>query len=107
MRVVGNILKIAKAGIGVFCIGSISCAVLPVLITVAAVAGGLILVLRGFMTLLLERVYLKTEKKKEKKKKEEDKFAKINALLEKNLDTIASAQRNKYFKKRNRRSICC
>ena len=95
MRVVGNILKIA-AGIGVAALAvPLVGAVLPVLAPVAAVAGGLVLAGKGIYDFVTGKGLFKNRKEKEKKKKEEDKFAKINALLEKNLDTIAAAAAKK------------
>jgi len=95
MRVVGNILKIA-AGIGVAALAvPLVGAVLPALAPVAAVAGGLVLAGKGIYDFVTGKGLFKNRKEKEKKKKEEDKFAKINALLEKNLDTIAAAAAKK------------
>ena len=95
LRVVGNILKIA-AGIGVAALAvPLVGAVLPVLAPVAAVAGGLVLAGKGIYDFVTGKGLFKNRKEKEKKKKEEDKFAKINALLEKNLDTIAAAAAKK------------
>ena len=95
LRVVGNILKIA-AGIGVAALAvPLVGAVLPALAPVAAVAGGLVLAGKGIYDFVTGKGLFKNRKEKQKKKKEEDKFAKINALLEQNLDTIAAAAAKK------------
>ena len=105
MRVVGNILKIA-AGIGVAALAvPLVGAVLPVLAPVAAVAGGLVLAGKGIYDFVTGKGLFKNRKEKEKKKKEEDKFAKINALLEKNLDTIAAAAAKKQIIKEEEQKL--
>ena len=95
LRVVGNILKIA-AGIGVAALAlPFVGPVLGAVATVGAITGGLVLAGKGIYDFVTGKGLFKDRKEKVKKKKEEDKFAKINALLEKNLDTIAAAAAKK------------
>ena len=105
MRVVGNILKIA-AGIGVAALAAPFVGpVLGAVATVGAITGGVVLAAKGISDFVRGKGLFKDRKEKVKKKKEEDKFAKINALLEKNLDTIAAAAAKKQIIKEEEQKL--
>tara|TARA_R100000278_G_scaffold24224_3_gene22382 strand:- start:3155 stop:4819 length:1665 start_codon:yes stop_codon:yes gene_type:complete len=105
LRVVGNILKIA-AGIGVAALAAPFVGpVLGAVATVGAITGGVVLAAKGISDFVTGKGLFKDRKEKEKKKKEEDKFAKINALLEKNLDTIAAAAAKKQIIKEEEQKL--
>ena len=105
LRVVGNILKIA-AGIGVAALAAPFVGpVLGAVATVGAITGGVVLAAKGISDFVTGKGLFKDRKEKVKKKKEEDKFAKINALLEKNLDTIAAAAAKKQIIKEEEQKL--
>ena len=105
LRVVGNILKIA-AGIGVAALAAPFVGpVLGAVATVGAITGGVVLAAKGISDFVRGKGLFKDRKEKVKKKKEEDKFAKINALLEKNLDTIAAAAAKKQIIKEEEQKL--
>ena len=105
LRVVGNILKIA-AGIGVAALAAPFVGpVLGAVATVGAITGGVVLAAKGISDFVRGKGLFKDRKEKVKKKKEEDKFAKINALLEKNLDTITAAAAKKQIIKEEEQKL--
>ena len=105
LRVVGNILKIA-AGIGVAALAAPFVGpVLGAVATVGGITGGVVLAAKGISDFVRGKGLFKDRKEKVKKKKEEDKFAKINALLEKNLDTIAAAAAKKQIIKEEEQKL--
>ena len=79
--------------------------VLGAVATVGAITGGVVLAAKGISDFVRGKGLFKDRKEKVKKKKEEDKFAKINALLEKNLDTIAAAAAKKQIIKEEEQKL--
>ena len=105
LRVVGNIFKIA-AGIGVAALAAPFVGpVLGAVATVGAITGGVVLAAKGISDFVRGKGLFKDRKEIVKKKNEVDKFAKINALLEKNLDTIAAAAAKKQIIKEEEQKL--